>query len=161
MNLQALIDQTDLDMTVAQIKAFYLGAFCAEKTMPFNKALEELLIEAPKAQEVLTPELEKLWESVQGNLKIELQNMLPIHEEDVINFMELSKDQLDYFLTAIALSGTNSDNCKDEEFAELMEVLEETIEEMDDLLSDEDAKAGKELREYLLGTWEEFVSSKK
>lgn len=161
MNLQALIDQTDLDMTVAQIKAFFLGALCAERPMPFPKAMAELLEEAPTAQKTLGPELEQLWESVRSSLKNELKNMLPIHEEDIMSFMELSKDQLDYFLTALALAGTNAENCNDDEFAELIEVLEEAVEELDDLLTDEDGEAGQELRNYLLGTWEEFVSSKK
>lgn len=161
MNLQTLIDQTDLDMTVAQIKAFFLGALCAEKPMPFSRVMEELLEEAPTAQKTLAPELEKLWESVKSSLKTELKNMLPVHEEDILSFMELSKDQLDYFLTALALSGTNAESCSDEEFAELIEVLEEAVEELEDLLTEEDTEAGEELRSYLLGTWEEFVSTKK
>lgn len=161
MKLQELIDQTELDMTVAQVKAFFLGILCAEKPMPFPKAVDELLTEAPEAKASLEPSLIKLWDKLKANLKTELKNMFPLDEVDLNTFMEISKDQLDYFLTAMSLSGTNAESCNDEELAELIEELEETVADMDDFLSEEDNENGEEFKESLLETWTEFVSSKK
>ncbi len=45
MKLQELIGQTDLDMTPSQVKAFFLGALTAERSLPFPKAMEEMLSE--------------------------------------------------------------------------------------------------------------------
>lgn len=161
MKLQELIDQTELDMTVAQVKAFFLGVLCAEKPMPFPKAIDELLTEAPEVKASLEPSLIKLWDELKTNLKTELKNMFPLDEVDLNTFMEISKDQLDYFLTAMSLSGTNAESCNDEELAELIEELEETVADMDDFLSEEDNENGEEFKESLLETWTEFVSSKK
>lgn len=161
MKLQELIDQTELDMTVAQVKAFFLGVLCAEKSMPFPKAVDELLSEASEAKASLEPSLIKLWDELKANLKTELKNMFPMDEVDLNTFMEISKDQLDYFLTAMSLSGTNAESCNDEELAELIEELEETVADMDDFLSEEDNENGEEFKDSLLETWTEFVSSKK
>lgn len=159
MKLQELIDQTDLDMTEAQVKAFFLGVLCAEKPMPFPKAMDELLAETPEAKGSLEPALLKTWDGLKANLKAELKGMFPEDETDLYTFMEISKDQLDYFLTALSLSGTNAESCKNEDMAELIEELEETVAEMDDFLAEEDADNGEEFKESLLATWAEFVSS--
>lgn len=161
MKLQELIDQTELDMTVAQVKAFFLGILCAEKPMPFPKAIDELLAETSEAKASLEPDLIKLWDELKANLKTELKNMFPMDEVDLNTFMEISKEQLDYFLTAMSLSGTNTESCNNEELAELIEELEETVADMDDFLSEEDNENGEEFKDSLLETWTEFVSSKK
>lgn len=162
MKLQELIDQTDLDMTEAQVKAFFLGVLCAEKPMPFPKALDEILSETPEAKKELEADFKKLYEHLKTNLKSELEKMFPI-ESDINVFMEISKDQLDYFLTAMSLSGTNTESCKDEDLAELIEELEDTVEDMDDFLSDSEAtpEDGADFKEFLIGTWADFTASKK
>jgi regulator of sirC expression with transglutaminase-like and TPR domain len=162
MNFQELIDQTDLDMTEAQVKAFFLGVLCAEKPMPFNKAMDELLVETETARKELSDELKKIWDYLSANTKAELGKMFP-QESDITVFMEIAKDQLDFFLTAMSLSGTNTESCKNEELAELIDELEDTVEDMDEFLTDDQATAedGEEFKEFLLGTWQEFVSTKK
>lgn len=162
MKLQELIDSTDLDMTEAQVKAFFLGVLCAEKPMPVGKAIDELLEEVPEAKKELEAPLRELFEKLKKNVKSELENMFPI-EDDINTFMELSKDQLDYFLTAMSLSGTNTESCDDEDLAELIDELEDTVEDMDEFLSDSHAtkEDGEEFKEFLLGTWADFVSTKK
>ena len=161
MKLQELIDSTDLDMTEAQVKAFFLGVLCAEKPLPYPKALEELLAETPDAKKELEAPLKVLWDKCQANLKAELEKMFP-QEDDITAFMELAKDQLDYFLTAMSLSGTNTESCQDEELAELIDELEDTVEDMDEFLSDSHAtkEDGDDFKEFLLGTWAEFTSTK-
>jgi len=161
MKLQELIEQTDFDMTEAQIKAFFLGVICAEKPLPFSKALEELLVEAANVKETLEAPLKKVWDECQANTKAELEKMFPI-EEDVNQFIEIAKDQLDYFLTAMSLSGTNTESCDDEDLAELIEELEDSVEDMDDFLSDSNAtkEDGEDFKEFLLGTWSEFTATK-
>lgn len=162
MKLQELIDQTELDMTEAQVKAFFLGALCAEKPMPFPKALDEILSETPEAKKELEADFKKLYEQLKTNLKSELEKMFP-EESDINVFMEISKDQLDYFLTAMSLSGTNTESCKDEDLAELIEELEDTVEDMDDFLSDSEAtpEDGADFKEFLIGTWADFTAAKK
>lgn len=161
MKLQELIDQTDLDMTADQVKAFFLGVLCAEKPMPFNKVLEELFDEAPEAKKALESELRTLWDELSRNTKKGLSEMFP-QEEDVRAFIEIAKDQLDYFLTAMSLSGTNTESCDDEDLAELIDELEDTVADMDDYLSDEEPtdNDGEDFKGLLLDTWKEFVATK-
>ncbi len=162
MKLQEVIDQTDLDMTEVQVKAFFLGVLCAEKPLPFPKAMEELLSETPEAKKELEPVLKKLYDSLKTNLKKELDQMFP-EDSDINIYMEVAKDQLDYFLTAMSLSGTNTENCDDEDLAELIEELEDTVEDMDDYLSDSEAtpEDGADFKEFLIGTWKDFTATKK
>lgn len=162
MKLQELIDQTELDMTEAQVKAFFLGVLCAEKPLPFPIAMEELLAQTPDAKNELEIALKKLWEDLRVNTKNELRNMFP-EESDINVYMEIAKDQLDYFLTALSLSGTNTESCGDEELAELIEELEDTVEDMDEFLSDSEAtpEDGADFKEFLVGIWGDFISSKK
>lgn len=161
MKLQALIDNTDLDMTEMQVKAFFLGVLCAEKPLPVGKAIDELLSEAPEAKKELEAPLKDLYQTLKTNLKTELMGMFP-EGLDIHTFMEVSKDQLDYFLTAMSLSGTNMESCDDEDLAELIDELEDTVEDMEDFLDaeDADAKEGEEFKSFLLGTWKEFVATK-
>jgi len=161
MNIQAHIDNTDLDMTEMQVKAFFLGVLCAEKPMPAAKAIDELLSEIPEAKKELEAPLKALYADLKGNLKFSLMGMFPegLH---IREFMEIAKDQLDYFLTAMSLSGTNMETCDDEELAELIDELEDTVEDMEDYLADEEAseKDGEDFKGFLLDTWQEFIKTK-
>lgn len=162
MKLQELIDQTELDMTEQQVKAYFLGALCAEKPMPVSKMVDELLSETPEAKGTLQNELKKLYEELAKNKSGELSKLFP-ENKNLTAYMENSKDQLDYFLTAMSLSGTNADSCKDEDLAGFIEELEEATETMDDYLSesDPDQDEGKEFKEYFVEMWADFVSSVK
>lgn len=159
MRFQEVIDQTDLGMTEAQVKAFFLGVLSAEKPLPFPKAVDELLVETENARGDLEPELKKLWDSLSANKKVELQKLFP-DESDVNEFMELAKEQLDYFLTAMSLSGTTTESCKNKKMGELLEELEDIVEDMDEYLTDDQVtpEDGEEFKEYLFETWNEFVS---
>lgn len=161
MKLQEHIDSTDLDMTEIQVKAFFLGVLCAEKPMPFAKALEEILSETPEAKGVLEAPFKDVWTQLQKNLRGELEKMFP-EDSDIHAFIEVAKDQLDYFLTGMSLSGTNMENCDDEELAELIDELEDTVEDMDDFLADSEAsnEDGEDFKELLLDTWKEFTATK-
>lgn len=161
MKTQQIIDSTDLDMTEDQVKAFFLGILCAEKPLPFPKAFIELTSEVPESQKTLEAPFKEIWDQLTKNLKTALAKMLPL-DEDVLKFISLSKDQLDYFLTGLSLSGTNIDNCKDPQLSDLINELEEMVEDMDDFLSDTEATEddGVDFKEYLLETWKDFIQSK-
>ncbi len=161
MKIQERINSTNLDMSEIQVKAFFLGVLCAEKPLPFQKAFIELLSETPEAKSELEVPFQSLWDQLSKNLKSELEQMFP-EEEDVNTFMELAKDQLDFFLTGLSLSGTNSENCKDQALAEFIEELEDTVEDMDDFTSDAEASGedGHDFKKFLLDIWKEFTSSK-
>ncbi len=161
MKLQELIDQTDLDMGPKQVEAFFLGVLSAQKPLPFPKALEELLSAAPESKATLEGELKKLWDKLKANYQTELENLFnskaPLNE-----FLTEARDQLDYFLTALSLSGTHADSVDDEDLLELMEELEDTVMEIEDYLAeDKPSKAeGEEMKEMLLEAWKEFVEIK-
>lgn len=158
MKLQELIGQTDLDMTPSQVKAFLLGALTAERPLPFPKAMEEMLSESPKAQKVLEQELKIFWDELQKNKVSELKNIFS-DESKLEEFLTQAKDQLDFYLTALSLSGTNIENCKNEEWADLIDELEDFVMELDDYLSENnpDQEQGEELKENLLETWDQYV----
>lgn len=161
MNIQELINSTDLDMTEEQIKAFFIGVLCADRPLPCPKAIVELLSETPEAQKKLEQPLQELWNQLQKNLKTELNQLMPV-VEDPRTYVEAAKDQLDFFLTGMALSGTNAENCDDEEFGEFIDELEELVEDMDDFLVDPDASEddANDFKEFLSENWHKFAASK-
>ena len=159
MKLQELINGTELDMTVSHIKAFFLGAMSAEKPMPFHKALEEMLSEIPQAVKPLETELKNLWDDLQKNKPFELQNMFPKAETNK-EFLTLAKDQLDFYLTALSLAGTNTESCKNEDMAELIDELEDTVMDLDEYTSEDkvdEEEEGEELKDSLLEAWQDFL----
>lgn len=162
MKLQDHIDSTQVDTTEMQVKAFMMGVLCAERPMPLSKVIEEILSETPEEKAKLEAPLQETWLTLEKNLKSELEKMFPTDESDIHNFIEVSKDQLDYFLTGMSLSGTNLETCKDKELCEFIDELEDTVEDMDDFLADSTATAedGEEFKEFLLDTWKDFVASK-
>ncbi len=163
MKLQELIAQTELDMTPSQIKAFFLGFINAERPLPFAKALEEMVSETPEVAEKLGPELKILWDELVKNKTSELQKLFP-ESGDLKVFLATAKDQLDFYLTALSLSGTNTETCKNEDMAELIDELEDTVMDMDEYLSetDPDVEEGEEIKDLMLEAWHEYlvVSSK-
>jgi uncharacterized protein YgfB (UPF0149 family) len=162
LKLQELISQTELDMTVPQVKAFLLGNLCAEKPMGADKLVNELLADTPEAKTVLESELKSLYSEIQKNFKSELSSIFPSNN-NLNTFFETAKDQVDFFLTAMSLAGTNAENCDDEELAEFIDELEDCVSTMEDFLSEEDPDLdeGEDFKKYFLETWAEFVSSKK
>lgn len=163
MELQELLDNSDLGMTLPQVKAFFLGVLSADKPMPYNKAVDELLSEITEGREPLEVELKKLWDVLQKNRKTELTNMFAVSGSEFATFLETSKEQLDYFLTALSLSGTNTETTDNEDLSELIDELEDTVMELEDYLaSDEQTEAeSAELKEYLLGAWQDFIDVRK
>jgi hypothetical protein len=160
MKLHELIGQTDLDMSLAQVKAFFLGVMSAERPLPFAKAAEEMMAESPEATKQLGPELKKLWDELILNKPAELQKMFP-ESANLNEFLLTAKDQLDFYLTALSLSGTNTETCKNEDVAELIDELEDTVMDLDEYLSesDPDVAEGEELKELLLEAWQDYLKT--
>lgn len=158
MKLQELINQTELDMTENQVKAFFLGAMTAERALPFSKALEEMLDQTPEAKGVLEAEFKRLWDEVQMNQTNELQHLFGPNT-NLKEFLLEAKDQLDFYLTALSLSGTNVESCKNEDLADLIDELEDAVMDLDEYLSEDspNASEGVELKEMLLETWQDFI----
>jgi hypothetical protein len=159
MNFQEKLDQTNLDMTLPQVKAFFLGAMLADKPMSFSKALEEMLSEAPDAMS-LKADFENIWNDLEKNKAIELANLFP-EVRDNRSFLAVAKDQLDYFLTALALAGTNIENCKDETVSDVLDELEDFVFDLDDYLAeDDDSVEGDDLKDMLKDIWNEYLIAK-
>lgn len=161
MKIQDHINSTDLDMTEIQVKAFFLGVLCAENPLSYPKALEELLSETPEAKATLEEPLKGLWDELKKNIKSELVQMFP-EESDIHVFLELAKDQLDFFLTGMSLSGTNADDCEIEDLGEFINELEELVEDIEDFLADSEASEedGQDFKDFLLDNWKNFASSR-
>ena len=161
MSIQNKIDLTNLDMTEYQVKAFFLGVLSAETPLFFSKALDELLSSTPEAKTALEHSLLEIWNELQKDPKNGLKTMIPV-EADSLKFLEVTKDQLDYFLTGMSLSGTHSENCKNQVLANFINDLEDAVEDMDDLLADENYSEDEahQLKEFLIEIWSEFTDSK-
>ena len=151
MKLQELISP-------ALTKAFFLGVLSAEKPLPFIKAAEELLSETPDALKEVEAELKAIWDELVKNKPAELESFL-LGSKDLKEYLTHVKDQLDYYLTALSLSGTNTENCSNEDMADLIDELEDTVMDLDEYLSEEkpDAEEGEELKEMLMETWLEYL----
>lgn len=162
MKLQELIAQNDLDMNLAHMKAFFLGVLSAKKPLPFALAVKELLSETPEAAKSLEPELKVLWDELSKNKTSELQKLFP-ESSDTKEFLSMAKDQLDYYLTAMSLSGTHTDSIEDEDLADLVDELEDTVMDLDEYLSvaGTDEEESKELKETLLETWADYLQTSK
>jgi hypothetical protein len=162
MKLQELISNSELDMTLPQVKAFFLGAMSAQKPMTFPKALEELLSPAPEEKAKLEGELKVLWEELSKNRPAELQKLFP-EEKDTLTFLTLAKDQIDYFLTAMSLAGTSYDTVQNEEIAGILDEMEDNVMDLDEYVTQEnpDKAEGEELKEFILQTWEDFLRTHK
>jgi hypothetical protein len=162
MKLQELIKQTELDMTVEQIKAFFLGILTAERPLPFPKAIAEMLSETPEAEKVLSTELKVMWDAVQQNKSSELKGIFT-ENSNLKDFLTMAKDQLDFYLTALSLSGTNTESCKNEDRADLIDELEDTVMDLDEYLSfpQPTEEEGLELKAILLETWQDYLETSK
>lgn len=159
MKLTEILTKHELDITIPQIKAFFLGVNSADKPLPFPKALDELLDESVHLKDELEGPLKELWDEIIKNYKTEMGNLLPVDEELSL-FLEAAILRLDYFLTGMGLAGTSSENAKDPAVAEFIEEIEDAIETIDEILSEEklDKEDAEDMREFLLGAWEEFSS---
>jgi hypothetical protein len=147
---------SDLDLSENQIKAFFLGAKLAQKPLTFEKAVDDLLAEQEDSKGSITPELKKIWD-----MKL-WDSMFP-ENKDLTLFLTNAKEQIDYFLTAMSLAGTNPETIDDEEMIEFIEELEEVVADLEDYLDDESAsrEEGEELKDFMLGMWSEFLESKR
>ena len=158
MNLQELIGQTDLDLNEGQVRAFFLGALSADRPLPFNKAQEELLSEAPETKNSLEPHLKQLWDKLNDKDQDQLASLFA-DKGTVQEFLTTALERLDYFLTGLSLAGSLAD----EEQSEVLDELENVVMDLDEYLSDDkpETEAGEELKEQFLGAWEELVKLKK
>jgi hypothetical protein len=161
MNLQALLETTPLDLSERQIKAFFLGMLCAQKIPSPSQAADEFLSDFPDLRSSLTVPLKELYGILHKNLRSELFAMIPDESKTSV-FLETAKEQIDFFLTGMSLAGTNTEDCDDEELADLIDELEDCVEDIDNFLADTEAtpQDGEAFKAYLLELWNEFASSK-
>jgi hypothetical protein len=158
MKLQELIKSTELDMTTDQVKAFLLGVLTAQRPLPFPQAIEEMLSATPEAAPILEAELKLLWDHLLQHQSSELKNIFP-KSPNLKDFLSLAKDQMDFYLTGLGLSGTNVENCKNQEVADLLDELEDSVMDLDEYLSEEESnlEEGEEHKEMLLETWQDYL----
>lgn len=154
MKLQELIDTNQIDLNEGQALSFLLGAQCGVKPLSFEKALAELLGDAEATSE-LQNSLRELWQKLQKNFTQELTDLFDPNLE-AQSFLETAHDRLDYFLTGLSLAGS----VQGEELEEVTEELENLVMDLDEASSGLTEIKAEELKEDLLGAWEEFVHQK-
>lgn len=158
MSLQTLLATTETELTEGQIRAFYLGTFMADKPVPFKTAMEEVLMEAEIDD--LKPwekDMKAVYDQVKANVHKEMAGLLE-ENADMKKFLQDALGKLDYFLTGYAVSGASDD----EDTAELVEELEDTVLDLEDFLADESGtkESGTELKKLTVETWNELVALK-
>ncbi len=161
MNFQDLINSSDLDLTLPQIKAFFLGCQIGKKPLSFHKSFEELTNKSSNSSGDLAQGLNSLWTDLEKNKDLELKNIFN-KSANFSTFLESSKEQLDYFLTGLGLAGTTADSTSDDFLKEVLEELEELVLDIEDyLISDAQSKEETEaLCEDLEMLWSEFLKVK-
>lgn len=159
MKLQELINEADLVMTLPQINAFFLGALHAEKPLPFDKAITEVLEEE---NEALSTELKSYFDELKAKRAQETKTIFPQFKSDQ-EFLSVAREQLDYFLMGMSLAGTHGEACSDTDVGELIDELEDTVLELDEYLSVENPEKDDtdDIKTFLMETWEDFIKSKK
>jgi hypothetical protein len=150
MKLQELINNSELDLSISQLKAFFLGTLSADRPMNFDKAITELVEDEMSGE--LKIEMKTLWESLASKRTDELKKLFTKELDQ-----ETTKDQMDFFLTALSLSGTNSETTKDADVAEILEELEDLVMEMDEAIIEGDQSQVEEIKEVMLEVWKDFV----
>lgn len=156
MKLQELIDTNQIDLNEGQVHGFLLGAQCGVKPLSFDKASTELFGDATPTPE-LQNSLSELWQKLQKNFNQELTDLFDPNL-DAPTFLSAAHDRLDYFLTGLSLAGS----VQGEEIEEVTEELENLVMDLDEASSGASLTEIKaeELKEDLLGAWEEFVHQK-
>ena len=158
MGLQTLLTSTETNLTEGQIRAFYLGTFVADRPVPFKTAMEEVLMEAEVEDfKIWEKDMKALHDQVKANVHKEMKNLI-VEEADLKSFLQTSLGRFDYFLTGYAVSGASDD----EDTAEVVEELEDTVLDLEDYLADESAtkESGLELKKLALETWKDIVALK-
>lgn len=158
MGLESLLSSTDTNLTEGQIRAFYLGTFFADRPVPFQTAMEEVLMEAEvddlKSWE---KDMKALYDRMKADASGEMKKLIE-EDADLKKFLQNALGRLDYFLTGYAVSGATDD----EDAAEVVEELEDTVLDLEDYLADEKAtkESGQELKKLVLDTWKEITALK-
>jgi hypothetical protein len=139
-----------------------LGVQTAERPLPFSKAINDMLSETPEAEKVLSHELKVMWDELPQNKTSKLKTIFG-EGSNLKDFLAMAKDQLDFYLTALSLSGTNTENCKNEDRADLIDELEDTVMDLDEYLSfsHPTEEEGLELKGILLETWQDYLENSK
>jgi hypothetical protein len=159
MKLQELINEADLVMTLPQIKAFFLGALHAEKPLPFDSAILEVLEDKNPELEA---ELRTYFDELKAKRAQETKTIFPKAKTDQ-EFMSIAREQLDFFLMGMSLAGTHGEACSDTDVGELIDELEDTVLEIDEYLSVENPEQEDtdDIKTFFIETWEDFIKSKK
>ncbi len=161
MNLQEMINASEIKFTLPQIKAFFLGSMLGKKPLVFSKAFDELFQEDKEQTNHLKNELQTLWTELEANKSKEL-SLLFKKDTHFSSFLESSKEQLDFFLTGLGLAGTTADSAENDLLQEILEELEDLVLDIEDyLLSDQQSnEESQAIQEDLMTIWNELVKLK-
>lgn len=150
MNFEQNLEKSGLDLTVNQLRSFFLGGLSAKTPLDLNKALEEIFSEEPEARAALEPQINELYLNLKVTHKSELGDLI---SED----LETSFENLDFFLTGLSIAGTHPDSVEGE-YRDILEDLEDLVMDLEEYLETQNEEEKEELTNALLGTWEAFLT---
>lgn len=149
-------------MESQNIRAFFLGTLTAENPMPFHKAVDEIFVAAPEDKAQFEADLKKEWDSITTNLKTEMIQLMDDKGMSDIDFLKVAQENLDYYLTGLSLSGTNTESSSDEDFADLLDEMEDVVLDLEEYIMEEkfEANETKEFKEVVQSLWTDMIEAR-
>ncbi len=153
MNLQELMNETGTQINEEKVRAYFLGNFTGKKPLNFETTLAEMIGEEDASS--FHTELKRIFDETRSDYKTQLASLLPAKDTSK-EFLNESLETLDYFLTGFASAGA----ARSPETEEVCEDLETFVLDIEEVLAKDSASTEEmdDLREEILGAWEELVS---
>ena len=155
MNLQELMNETGTQINEEKVRAYFLGNFTGKKPLNLESTLKEMIGDEDASS--FQTELKRIFDETKSDFKIQLASLLKPQESSK-EFLTDALESLDYFLTGFASAGA----ANNPEVEEVCEDLESFVLDIEEILAKDSASSEEmdDLKEEILGAWEELVSLK-
>lgn len=155
MNLQELMNASGTQINEEIVRAYFLGNFTGKKPLDFETTLKEMITEGDATS--FQTQLEAIFDETRSDYKNQLAALLK-PQDSAKDFLNNAVDTLDYFLTGYASAGASSDAG----IEEVCEDLESFLLDIEEILAKDSASTEEmdDLKEEVLGAWEELVSQR-
>jgi hypothetical protein len=155
MNLQELMNEAGTQLNEEKVRGYFLGNFTGKKPLDFETTLKEMIGDEDATN--FRTELKAIFEETKSDYKIQLSSLLKPQETSK-DFLNDSLESLDYFLTGFSSAGAGGNP----EIEEVCEDLESFVLDIEELIAKDSVSTEEmdDLKEEILGAWEELVSLK-
>lgn len=153
MNLQELMNEAGTQINEEKVRAYFLGNFTGKKPLDFETTIKEMIGDEDASG--FHTELKRIFDETRSDYKSQLASLLK-PRETAKDFLNDSLETLDYFLTGYASAGASSSP----ETEEVCEDLESFVLDIEEILAKDSPSTEEmdDLKEEILGAWEELVS---